>query len=130
MTDIIIGAKLGRMDISNAARASGFSGSASRANVIRYAMLKAIGKSDQEARELAERKKIDSTPGMIVDSGQVTTKIDKDLLDEIESRFPDGITSRAMFVRYSLFIADNYTHEEALAEAKREPGRPRKQATP
>jgi Arc/MetJ-type ribon-helix-helix transcriptional regulator len=129
MADVMIGARVRPMDISRAARNSGFLGSESRASVVRYAMLRAIGYEDREARELAARKRINADAGMIVGGDNITAKIDSDLLAEIESKMPEGIADRATFIRYSLFRAADYTHDEALDEAKREPGRPRKNAS-
>jgi hypothetical protein len=126
MADVTITARVAPMDVSVAARTSGFPGTESRSVVIRYAMLRAIGYTDDMARQRAQRKKINEDTGMIVHGQSAATKIDPELLAEIESNWPDGIENRAMFIRYSLFIASGYTHEESLDEAKREPGRPRK----
>lgn len=126
MADVIIGARLDRMDISQAARTNGFSGYDSRSQVIRYAMLRAIGYTDAQARERSERKKLNSEAGMIVHGNNATTKIDAETLAEIESNYPPGIENRAMFIRYSLYLISGYEHEEAMEEATRKPGRPRK----
>jgi hypothetical protein len=124
MADVFITAKVGPMDVSTAARSCGFPGYESRATVIRYTMLRAIGYSDEEAREKGVRKKIESGAGMKVTGGLAGAKIDAELLEEIESKWPEGITNRSMFMRYSLFIASGYDRDEALEEAHREPGRP------
>jgi hypothetical protein len=122
MSDLTITANVNPMDVSRAARRAGFLGNESRATVLRYAMLRAVEYSDSDARSIATRKPLNDDAGMIVTGEKVAAKIDADLLADIESKYPQGITNRAMFMRYALYRAAEYSHEEALEEATRSHG--------
>jgi hypothetical protein len=122
MAELTITARVNPMDVSRAARRANFLGSESRATVVRYAMLRAIGYTDSDARITAARKPLNADAGMVVTGEQVSAKIDSDLLAEIESHYPEGITDRSTFIRYSLYRAAEYSHEEALDEATRPHG--------
>ena len=127
MSEIVIGARVGRMDVSTAARSAGFPGTNSKATVVRYALARIAGYSDEDARAKAYRQPLNTEPGMIVKNRNITAQIDAELLRQAEAAKPEGITDRATLIRYALFIAANYTPEEALHEARRKIGRPKKE---
>lgn len=114
------------MDVSRAARRAGFMGTDSRASVVRYALLRIAGYSHDDARTLAIGQPLNSDAGMLVNGGQITAKIDTELLEQAEREMPDDIKDRATLIRYALARAAEFSHDEALDEARRQVGRPRK----
>lgn len=125
MSDVIIGAKVGPMDVSRAARSNGFSSTDSRAHVVRYALLRTIGYSHDEALSKSGRTPVNSDPGLKVTGESINAKIDAKLLAEIErSPVAAQFRTRSQLVRYALLRADGYPHDEAIDEAYRPIGRP------
>jgi hypothetical protein len=124
MGDILISARIAPDDVLNAALAAGFPGSDSRASVVRYALLRAIGKTHEEAKSLARRELIKPKAGMRISSTNVHAKVDESLISEAEAKL--GLKDRSTTVRYALAIAADYPPDEALAAATRTIGRPRK----
>lgn len=126
MTTRQISARVKPMEVSRAARRSGFMGTDSRASVVRYSLARVAGYSHDDAMKLALAQPLNAEPGMVVHGEKVTAHIDENLLAEAEQKMPDGIKDRATLIRYSLALAAEYEHDEALDEAKRfRTGRPR-----
>lgn len=125
MTDLMVTARVGRYDVAVAGNAAGFSGTDSRGSVVRYALMRAIGYSDAEARARTYKK---PGRGMAVTGDKVAAQIDAQLLAEIDEKRPAEIRDRATFIRYALALASDYPPDEALAIAHRDRGRPRKEA--
>ena len=128
MPDVIIGATVDSMDVSRAGRSVGFSGTDSRAHVVRYGLLRWIlGYSHEQALEASGRNQIQSDPGLRVTGLKVNAKIDSDLLAQIEHSPIAGLfRNRSHMIRYVLYRSDGYDHEEAIHEAYREHGGARK----
>lgn len=129
MPDVVIGAKMGRLTISRAARANDFSGYDSRGRVVRFSLLREIlGLSHEKAMELSEREPMNNRAEMeVTENTSVRVKIDAELLSQIESSPVAALfKNRSQMIRYALLRADGYGHDEAMDEAIRPIGRPRK----
>jgi hypothetical protein len=113
MTETMIGARIGPMDVSRAARQAQMLGTDSRATVVRYALRRVAGATHEDAMRDA---KPDAQVGMV--AKQVTATMPAEWIDEARAAVPEA-TNDATLVRYSLYILDGYTHEEALDEATR-----------
>jgi hypothetical protein len=128
MTAQLISARVAPMDVSRAARRCDFMGTDSRASVVRYALARVAGYSHDQAKSLAYGQPLNGVgdTGMVVHGTQITAKIDTDLLAKAESAMPAEISDRATLIRYALALAAEYSHEEALDEARRQrTGRPK-----
>ena len=122
MSMINLSASVGPMDVSRAARSSGFSGFDSRASVVRYSILRLAGKTHDQAMHLCKPEPV---PGMVVTGGSIRVPIEEEYITEASKNLPSG-TSRATVIRYALFRAAGYEHDEALDEASRPiTGRPK-----
>ena len=112
------------MDVSRAARRSEFIGTDSRASVIRYAIARLAGHSHEDSRNLAMKLPIGADKGMKVSGTNIKASVDTELLARAESRVPG--MNRSTMVRYALALAAEFPEDEALDEATRHVGRPRK----
>lgn len=119
-------ARVGEMDVSRAGRRSGFIGTDSRASVIRYSLARLAGYGHDDAMKLAVKQPLGADSGMKVTGNTIKAAVDSDLLARAKSRVPDDMNQSTM-VRYALALAAEFPEDEALDEAIRHRGRPRKQ---
>lgn len=123
MSEVMVGARVGTMDISRAARVAGFLGTDSRASVIRYGVRWITGiPHDQAMQDAIPARTRDKS--MIARTGQVSALMPQEWIDEAMAAVPD-VNNVSALIRYVLYRLDNYSHEEALDEAIRPMGRPK-----
>jgi hypothetical protein len=125
MTNTLLSVRVGPMDVSRAARRSGFIGTDSRASVIRYSLARLAGYNHDDARNIAMKLPIGADAGMKVSGSNIKATVDSELVELAKSRIPEPMDQSTM-VRYALALAAEFPHDEAMDEAKRVIGRPRK----
>ena len=121
----LVSVRVAPMDVSRAARRSGFVGTDSRASVLRYSIARLAGYSHDDARNIAMKLPIGADAGMKVTGSNIKAAIDTQLVELAKSRVPEPMDQSTM-VRYALALAAEFPHDEAIDEAKRVIGRPRK----
>lgn len=104
---IQVGTTLPKHTLSTLALNVGLSG-ANKSEILRYAVLVALGKDSEDARQMALAKRAPSTLSKV---GTIAVRIDDDTYSQLCDRFP-GMTG-AQLLRYVTAIAAGCDEEQA-----------------